>query len=196
MLITHGCMWIMLRVDESISLRARKIAVISALLTVVLFVVAGLWSYNFNGYVLNSLAPSGAFNTITGKSVSVVEHGLFLHYVNYPVTVVVPALAGFGMLCAGIFAFKGNAVKGIIASSVGIAFTIITAGAALFPFILPSSKDVNSSLTIWDATSSHFTLQVMLYAVIVFVPLALAYTIWAYYRMWGKASVDTVKEDH
>lgn len=196
MLITHGCMWIMLRVDESISLRARKIAVISALLTVVLFVVAGLWSYNFNGYVLNSLASSGAFNTITGKSVSVVEHGLFLHYVNYPVTVVVPALAGFGMLCAGIFAFKGNAVKGIIASSVGIAFTIITAGAALFPFILPSSKDVNSSLTIWDATSSHFTLQVMLYAVIVFVPLALAYTIWAYYRMWGKASVDTVKEDH
>ena len=196
MLITHGCMWIMLRVDESISLRARKIAVISALLTVVLFVVAGLWSYNFNGYVLNSLAPSGAFNTITGKSVSVVEHGLFLHYVNYPVTVVVPALAGFGMLFAGIFAFKGNAVKGIIASSVGIAFTIITAGAALFPFILPSSKDVNSSLTIWDATSSHFTLQVMLYAVIVFVPLALAYTIWAYYRMWGKASVDTVKEDH
>ena len=109
MLITHGCMWIMLRVDESISLRARKIAVISALLTVVLFVVAGLWSYNFNGYVLNSLAPSGAFNTITGKSVSVVEHGLFLHYVNYPVTAVVPALAGLGMMFAGLFAFKGKA---------------------------------------------------------------------------------------
>lgn len=196
MLITHGSMWIMLRVDESISYRARKIAVISALLTVFLFVIAGFWSYGFNGYVLNSLAPAGSFNTITGKSVSVVENGLFLHYINYPVTVVVPALAGLGMLCAGFFAFKGNAVKGIIASSVGIAFTIITAGAALFPFILPSSKDVNSSLTIWDATSSHFTLQVMLYAVIVFVPLALAYTIWAYYRMWGKASVDTVKEDH
>ena len=196
MLITHGSMWIMLRVDESISFRARKIAVISAFLTVFLFVVAGFWSYSFNGYVLNSLAPVGSFNTITGKSVSVVEHGLFLHYINYPVTVVVPALAGLGMLGAGFFAFKGKAVKGIIASSIGIAFTIITAGAALFPFILPSSKDVNSSLTIWDATSSHFTLQVMLYAVIVFVPLALAYTIWAYYRMWGKASVDTVKEDH
>lgn len=196
MLITHGSMWIMLRVDESISYRARKIAVISALLTVFLFVIAGFWSYGFNGYVLNSLAPAGSFNTITGKSVSVVENGLFLHYINYPVTVVVPALAGLGMLCAGFFAFKGNAVKGIIASSVGIAFTIITAGAALFPFILPSSKDVNSSLTIWDATSSHFTLQVMLYAVIVFVPLALAYTIWAYYRMWGKASVGTVKDDH
>lgn len=196
MLVTHGSLWIMLRVDESISYRARKIAVISACLTVLLFVVAGLWSYNFNGYVLNSLAPSGAFNTITGKSVSVVEHGLFLHYVNYPVIAVVPALAGLGMMFAGFFAFKGKAGKGIIASSVGIAFTIITAGAALFPFILPSSKDVNSSLTVWDATSSHFTLQVMLYAVIVFVPIALAYTIWAYYRMWGKASVDTVKEDH
>lgn len=196
MLVTHGSLWIMLRVDESISYRARKIAVISACLTVLLFVVAGLWSYNFNGYVLNSLAPSGAFNTITGKSVSVVEHGLFLHYFNYPVIAVVPALAGLGMMFAGFFAFKGKAGKGIIASSVGIAFTIITAGAALFPFILPSSKDVNSSLTVWDATSSHFTLQVMLYAVIVFVPIALAYTIWAYYRMWGKASVDTVKEDH
>ena len=60
----------------------------------------------------------------------------------------------------------------------------------MFPFVMPSSIDPESSLTIWDASSSHFTLQVMLYAVIIFVPIALAYTIWAYRRMWNKVSAE------
>ena len=83
-----------------------------------------------------------------------------------------------------------NALKCFNYSSVVIAFVIITASAALFPFVMPSSLDPASSLTIWDATSSHFTLQVMLYAVIIFVPIALGYTIWAYKRMWGKVGVE------
>ena len=195
MLLTQGSIWIQLRVDEAISYRARKITISTALLTVFLFLIAGLWSYNFNGLELVAKAPADSFNTITGKTVVSVEHGLFKNYVNYPITVILPVLAVLGMLGAAFFTLKGKLFKAILSSSVGIAFTIITAGAALFPFIMPSSKDINSSLTVYDATSSHFTLNVMLYAVIIFVPIALAYTVWAYYRMWGKASVESISND-
>jgi hypothetical protein len=37
-----------------------------------------------------------------------------------------------------------------------------SAGFALFPFLLPSSLDPRSSLTVWDASSSRGTLLLML----------------------------------
>ena len=51
----------------------------------------------------------------------------------------------------------------------------LTAGFSMFPFIMPSSLDPRSNLTVWDSTSSHMTLQVMLFAVIVFLPIVLLY---------------------
>jgi hypothetical protein len=50
---------------------------------------------------------------------------------------------------------------------------ILTAGFSLFPFLLPSSIDPTSSLTMWDAVSSHKTLGVMTVAACIFVPLIL-----------------------
>lgn len=60
-----------------------------------------------------------------------------------------------------------------------------TAGASLFPFVLPSSSHPQSSLTAWDATSSQLTLAVMLGVVVLFLPLVVAYTSWAYRVMRG-----------
>jgi cytochrome d ubiquinol oxidase subunit II len=58
-------------------------------------------------------------------------------------------------------------------------------GASLFPFLLPSSSDPQSSLTVWDASSSCRTLGIMLIATIIFLPLILAYTAWVYRVMRG-----------
>ncbi|MBP1524110.1 hypothetical protein IVY21_01830 [Salmonella enterica subsp. enterica serovar Worthington] len=38
---------------------------------------------------------------------------------------------------------------------------ILTAGIAMFPFVMPSSTMMNASLTMWDATSSQMTLNLM-----------------------------------
>ena len=66
---------------------------------------------------------------------------------------------------------------------------ILTAGFAMFPFIMPSSTDPNSSLIAWDAVSSHLTLTVMFWAAMIFVPIILAFFVvyglfsgWAYAR--------------
>ena len=72
----------------------------------------------------------------------------------------------------------------------------LTAGVALFPFILPSSEMPKASLTAWDATSSHFTLNVMLWVALIFTPIVVAYTGWAYRVMAGKVTRDfIVKND-
>ena len=84
-----------------------------------------------------------------------------------------------------------------LASSLAIVGVIGTAGAAMFPFVMPSSLDAPSSLTVWDSVSSHMTLGIMFVATIVFMPIIIAYTGWAYSVMAGKVTVDYVRaNDH
>ncbi len=68
-----------------------------------------------------------------------------------------------------------------------------SAGLSMFPFIMPSSIDPRSSLTIWDAASSHFTLTVMFVAAAILLPIVLGYTIWCYARMWGRVTADQIE---
>ncbi len=82
------------------------------------------------------------------------------------------------------------ALSGSSLSAVGI---IATVGVSMFPFILPSSIDPASSLTAWNASSSHLTLFIMLGCTIVFLPIVLIYTAWVYRVMWGRASTAALK---
>ena len=72
---------------------------------------------------------------------------------------------------------------------------ILTAGFALFPFVIPSSTDPNSSLTVYDAVSSHRTLNLMFIAVVVFLPIVLVYTSWVYRVMRGKITEEKIIEE-
>lgn len=80
-----------------------------------------------------------------------------------------------------------------LGTSLAIIGAILTAGFALFPFVMPSSIDPASSLTIWDAVSSQKTLGIMLIVAIIFVPIILGYTLWCYWRMWGKLNDQTIE---
>lgn len=65
----------------------------------------------------------------------------------------------------------------------------------MFPFVMPSSSDLNSSLTVWDSVSSHLTLSIMFWATLIFMPLIVFYTSWAYNVMAGKVTAGYVKEN-
>ncbi len=83
----------------------------------------------------------------------------------------------------------------LLASALGIAGIILSVGASMFPFILPSSIDPRASLTVWDASSSHLTLFIMLVVTVIFIPLIVAYTSWVYKVLWGKVDADAIAED-
>jgi cytochrome d ubiquinol oxidase subunit II len=88
---------------------------------------------------------------------------------------------------------QGRAGLGLIMSGLGITGVIMTAGSAMFPFIMPSRSNPSSSLIAWDATSSHLTLTVMFWAAVIFIPLILLYTTWTYRRMWRRVTVDEIR---
>ena len=58
---------------------------------------------------------------------------------------------------------------------------------------MPSSTAPSASLTVWDATSSPNTLNVMFWAVVIFLPIIVGYTTWNYYKMWGKVTEKEIK---
>jgi cytochrome d ubiquinol oxidase subunit II len=82
-----------------------------------------------------------------------------------------------------------------ITTGLMIVGVILTAGFSMFPFIMPSSLDGRSSLTVWDSTSSRMTLQIMLIAVIIFLPIVLIYTSWVYRVMRGKVTAAALEEN-
>ena len=74
--------------------------------------------------------------------------------------------------------------------------TIASAGFALFPFLLPSSLDPRSSLTVWDASSSRGTLSLMVFVTAVFLPIIIIYTSWVYRVMRGRITLAQIRAAH
>jgi cytochrome d ubiquinol oxidase subunit II len=132
-----------------------------------------------------------------GKEV-VQEAGAWLaNYGAHPWTIAFPVLGFAGLGLAILLSMSERPGLGLVLSGLGIAGIILTAGAAMFPFILPSSTDPGDSLIAWDATSSHLTLTVMFWAAVVFVPIILGYTTWTYSKMWRRVTVEEIEaNDH
>jgi len=161
--------------------------------------LAGVWLwFAVGGYQLTSEQVSnGPSNPLLKTVASGVAGGWFTNYHNHPWTMLAPVLGIGGALLAllGLRArWEGITV---IFSGLSVAGIVLSVGASMFPFIVPSSSDLRSSLTVWDASSSHLTLFIMLVCSIVFVPLILAYTAWVYRVMWGKVRPrDITHGDH
>ena len=197
MLVLHGGTWLMMRSEGVIAERSRSAVQVSALLFLASFSGAGIWLWlgDIQGYVLAAaLDPNAAINPLS-KSVSQGNPGWLANYASYPLTQLAPLtgiVGGVLALLAGRGRIAGLAFLG---SSLAIVGVLCTAGFALFPFVMPSSLDLNSSLTVWDAVSSHKTLGIMFVAACLFVPLILAYTLWSYAKMWGKVSTAHIERN-
>jgi cytochrome d ubiquinol oxidase subunit II len=107
-----------------------------------------------------------------------------------------PALGVAGALLSALMLRAGRGLAAFLASAVAIASIILTEGLALFPFLLPSSTHPSSGLTLWDSSSSHMTLFVMLVATCMFLPLILFYTSWVYRVLRGKVSPESMEQNH
>jgi len=94
---------------------------------------------------------------------------------------VVPILAGVALLLAGYFLRIKRAGWAFAMTSLSIATTTITLFMILFPRVMISSLNPDWSLTIYNASSSEYTLKVMTIVALIFVPVVLIYQGWTYY---------------
>jgi cytochrome d ubiquinol oxidase subunit II len=77
-----------------------------------------------------------------------------------------------------------------VATGVAIAALTATIFLNLYPRVMPSSLGAANDLTIWNASSSHYTLKVMTIVAGVFTPIVLAYQAWTYWVFRRRLSRD------
>jgi cytochrome d ubiquinol oxidase subunit II len=102
-------------------------------------------------------------------------------------------LLGAALAC--LFSAARRSLPAFLASGLAVTGVVLTAGAAMFPFVMPSSLLPAHSLTAWDAVSSHRTLSVMFWVVIVMLPIVSLYTGWVYRVMRGKVTHQHIQDN-
>ncbi|HSQ03817.1 MAG TPA: cytochrome d ubiquinol oxidase subunit II, partial [Burkholderiales bacterium] len=193
MLVLHGALYMQLRTEDPIAARARTAALVAGTVFLVAFAAAGAWvAYGVEGLRIVKLPDPNGVVTPLMKTVEKSLGAWHANYREYPLTIAAPVLGFAGAALAAGLAWLRRPGLGLIVSSVMLAGVILTAGLALFPFVLASSTDPRSSLTLWDATSSHWTLTLMFWAVVIFLPIVLAYTTWAYHTLRGKVKLEDI----
>ena len=196
MILTQGATYLQMRTVGELHLRTRTVSMVAALVTLVCFALAGVWVYyGIDGYVVKSVIDhTGPSNPLTKEVVR--EAGAWMvNFNNMPALWAVPALGVVLPLLTVVSTKADKGASAFLFSSLTLACIILTAGIAMFPFIMPSSTMLNASLTMWDATSSQRTLNLMTYVAIVFVPIILAYTSWCYWKMFGRITREDIEKN-
>ncbi len=160
---THGVQFLALKTDGDLRVRARALAVRSGILTIVVAAAFLVWT--------------------------VLQH---LDIAHLPVLVGLAAAAAVALIGSWVANRAGaeKAAFGLMAATIALAVASIL--AALYPNVMPSTTDPAFSLTIENASSSDYTLQVMTWVAVVMLPLVLAYqgfTYWVFRKRITRASI-------
>ena len=184
-----GCLYLMNNIaDGEFIQNARKQLLVNTVLFLPFFLGFLAWILTKDGFAYDA-----------NGVVSLVAYKYAINLIEMPVAGVL-LLVGVLLVLVGIFqgAFT-KSIRGIFAYGVGVtlavtALFLITGlnGTAFYP----SFSDLSSSLTIKNASSSHYTLGVMAY-VSLLVPVVLAYI----FIVWRaidskKITQDEIKNDH
>lgn len=195
LLTTQGATWLQMKTTGELRNRVRSIAQLTAAVTVVAFLLAGVWLYFKDGFVITSNLDHNAPSLLTNKTVALESGAWFKNYAEMPILWIIPALVVVGGLLT-IAASKANRSGfAFLGSSITIVGVILTAAVSMFPFVMPSISHPNMSLTVWDATASQNTLTVMLIVALIFVPIVLTYTVWSYFKMFGRLDAKFIEDN-
>ena len=164
--LLHGAVFLALKTDGEIRVRAREWAMKIWAVALVVFIV----------FVVGTLTMTDFF----------ANRGI--------VGVVLAVIALGGLIMVRPFLAKASEGKAFVAMAVNIVFTVITLFAGLFPRIMVSSLDPEWSLTIYNASSSQYTLKVMTIVALLLVPIVLIYQGWTYWTFRQRLSVESELE--
>jgi cytochrome d ubiquinol oxidase subunit II len=167
--IVHGALWLSLKTEGDLSARASGLA-------------GKAW------YVLLVIAV--AFLAYTQFATN-----LYANYFQNVLLLAVPAVAVLSLLGIKVFAVKGHLLTAFFSSCLTIVMVTFTGVVGLYPNLIPSSIDPLYSLTIFNSSSSVYTLKIMTVVALIFVPIVIAYQIWAYRVFRHKVTAAEIEEE-
>nr|WP_314786655.1 cytochrome d ubiquinol oxidase subunit II [uncultured Campylobacter sp.] len=184
-----GALYLINNIDDAeLRANARKAALKNTILFLPFFLIFIAWIFTKTGFAYDE---SGV--------VSLVGFKYALNLLQMPL-VAAMIVIGVGLVLFGIF--KGaftTSIYGVVPYGVGVVLTVtglfLIAGLADTAFY-PSFSDLQSSLTIKNASSSHYTLNVMFY-VSFLVPVVLGYIVAVWRAMDSKKiTASEIERDH
>ncbi|WBM80168.1 cytochrome d ubiquinol oxidase subunit II [Cryobacterium breve] len=157
---THGVVFVSLKTDGDIRLRARKLATKAGLVTIVVAASFLLWTVLAFGSLFTALFAAAA------------------------------AVALIGSFLLNLRGSEGWAFT-LMAATIGLA--VLTLFASLFPDVMPASNDAANSLTIDNASSTPYTLQVMTWTAVIAAPVIFLYQGWTYWVLRKRVSRSSIE---
>ncbi len=175
MIVMHSAVYLQLKMQGVVSKRISKVVFLSALITLALFAVAGYWIIDLEGYhLLSEVFPNADSNPLASEVKS--EAGLWMdNYGHLPELWSVPAAVFASGLITIILVRVNRRKSAFVFSSFTIAAIILTAVCSMFPFMIPSSISLSSSLTVWDSSASIDTLNTVFWCGVFSLPLIALY---------------------
>jgi cytochrome bd ubiquinol oxidase subunit II len=117
---------------------------------------------------------------------------LYDNYLARPVLFLIPLAAVFALLATRVFMALSSWWKAWMASSLTIVSTTLFGVVGMYPNLIPSSLDPAFSMTVANSASSPLTLKIMLAVALTFVPLVIAYQVWAHLLFKDRLTDDEV----
>lgn len=100
---------------------------------------------------------------------------------NGIIPIIAVALAAVLLIASVLLQIKGSTGKAFICSSLAIIMVAVTAFSSMFPNVMISTTAPEYSLTIYNASSSPYTLKIMTIVALTVVPIVLLYLAWSYW---------------
>ncbi|BCB96525.1 cytochrome c oxidase assembly protein [Dissulfurispira thermophila] len=167
--VVHGALWLSVKTNGDISTRASMAA---NSVWYILLIVAVLF-LGYTRFVTN----------------------LYTNYLKNMAWFIVPVIAVLALIGIKLFASKGQYLKAFYSSCLTIVTVVFTGVIGLYPNLIPSSIDQKYSLTIFNSSSSIYTLKIMTIVALLFVPVVIAYQIWIYRIFRHKVTGENVLKD-
>ncbi|WP_323919178.1 cytochrome d ubiquinol oxidase subunit II [Aeromonas caviae] len=194
LLLLHGASFLQCKTQGAIAARSARLALWLGPLASALFALGGVWLGEMAGYRITAIGDLNGALTPLMKEVVAVPAGWLGNFVAHPVLWAVPVIGLLLPLVCALASRLGKSGLALVASGGACAAMMLTVAIALFPFVLPSSLDPASSLTLWDSTSSERTLLIMLGIVGILMPVNIGYTLWVYRVVRGRVSAEQVRQ--
>lgn len=161
----HGANWLALRTDGTVQERARLASRRLFPIVVLLIVAATIATFLARG-------------------------AMGINYHDYPIWLIVPLCTVALIILQWRFRRDNADLYAWLASSCLLLTLLVSTAIGLYPYLLPSSPHPARSLTIYNASSSHFAMQVGLTWLAFGLVLALAHTSWVYSLFRGKVRIE------
>ncbi|MGY4042072.1 cytochrome d ubiquinol oxidase subunit II [Aeromonas hydrophila] len=194
LLLLHGASFLQCKTQGEIARRCARQSLWLGPLASGLFALGGVWLSQMAGYRVLEIGDINGALTPLMKEVGVAQQGWLANFVAHPWLWSVPALGLVLPMVSSLASARELPRTALLASGGACASMMLTIAIALFPFVLPSSLDPSSSLTLWDSTSSERTLFIMLGIVGVLMPINIGYTLWVYRVVRGKMSAQQIRQ--